>query len=199
MHPQLCEDAIKKHKHCEKRPDSDRPASLAQKTPTPRMARRDSQRLPPLAPVLPIPSKLPEMTSRQHLELSGGCWSSDSSFPGSFWLTVFGFQTSCRHVNTIQNVPHSLKHYRNALQAFTRHKKRSEIAASVLAVRRLTLLLLPTLATAQTVFGGYEVGADYTAYADIVEVLAEISTALPTFADAKTIYESGSQSGGLLR
>jgi hypothetical protein len=58
----------------------------------------------------------------------------------------------------------------------------------------LTLLLLPTLATAQTVFGGYEVGADYTAYADIVEVLAEISTALPTFADAKTIYESGSQS-----
>ena len=54
-----------------------------------------------------------------------------------------------------------------------------------------SLVLLPTFATAQSVFGGYDVGADNVALAGVVDDIAAIDTALPTWADAKTIYTAG--------
>jgi len=54
-----------------------------------------------------------------------------------------------------------------------------------------SLVLLPTFATAQSVFGGYDVGSDNVALAGIVNDIAAIYSALPTWADAKTIYTAG--------
>lgn len=54
------------------------------------------------------------------------------------------------------------------------------------------LVLLPTFATAQSVFGGYDVGAGNVALAGVVEDIAAIGSKLPAdFAGAKAIYESG--------
>jgi len=55
------------------------------------------------------------------------------------------------------------------------------------------LLLLPTFATAQSVFGGYDVGTANVALAGVTEDILAIGDALPdNFATAKTIYTSGS-------
>lgn len=54
------------------------------------------------------------------------------------------------------------------------------------------LVLLPTFATANSVFGGYDVGAGRVALAGVVEDIAAIGSKLPAdFAGAKAIYQNG--------